>query len=220
MRYKIALLGVLLGIAFVISTASAQEVCPQTITVVAGTEIQLAATPVNLSVYRYLWDNSSAGEGVLVFDSTDKPWTKFNAPQTPDTYKVTVTVTPFLAEACMNQTCITIITTSPTCPLCPATVCVTKEPTSPSCPPVFDYTGTEAPGYKYSYTINGAEVAITPDYTLDWDLLTQPTDAIPVVNSTVCFKLKDSAGNLLVDNCCKEIRMVYEPKPVITYTNP
>jgi len=94
MRYKIALLGVMLGIAFVISTASAQEECPQTITVVAGTEIQLAATPVNQTVYRYLWDNSSAEDGVLVFNSTDTPWTKFNAPQTPDTYKVTVTVTP------------------------------------------------------------------------------------------------------------------------------
>jgi len=216
MRYKIALLGVMLGIAFVISTASAQEECPQTITVVAGTEIQLAATPVNQTVYRYLWDNSSAGAGVLVFNSTDLPWTKFNAPQAAGTYKVTVTVTPKLAEACVNSTCITIITTSPTCPLCPATVCVTKEPTS-GCPPVFDYTGTEAPGYTYNYTINGDEVATTSDYTLDWDLLTQPTDAIPVVNSTVCFKLKDSAGNLLVDNCCEEIRMVYEPKPVITH---
>jgi len=216
MRYKIALLGVLLGIAFVISTASAQEECPQTITVVAGTEIQLAATPVNQTVYRYLWDNSSLPTGVLVFNSTDLPWTEFNAPETPGEYTVTVTVTPFLAEACMNQTCINITTTSPTCPLCPDTVCVIDEPERPDCPPFFNYTGTEAPGYTYSYTINGAEVATTPDYTLDWSKLTQPTDAIPVVNSTVCFNLKDSAGQLLVQ-CCKDIRMVYEPKPVITH---
>jgi len=66
---------------------------------------------------------------------------------------------------------------------------VTDEPTT-GCPPFFDYTGTEALGYTYSYTINGVVVATTPDYTLDWSKLIQPTDAIPVVKLHSMLQIK------------------------------
>jgi hypothetical protein len=121
----------------------------------------------------------------------------------------------------MNITCIEVVVEEFECPICPANVCITDKPDDKyECPPYFNYTGPLTPGYTYNYTINGGQVAAPSDgnWKLDWSALTQPTNDIPVVNSTICFNIMDGTG-ANIQHCCKELRYIYDPSESASITH-